>query len=488
MRRSAMAIRLRLAALLALALLAPGCDDAETGPLQVSAIGPPPELRNPNLQALDPPSALLAEAVAQGLVRFDATGQIEPALAQSWIVSDDGLRYTFRLAEAEWSDGSPVTAEQVAARLRAATSRASRNPLKPMLGIIAEAEAMTEDVLEISLHSARPNFLQLLGQPEMAIVRNEMGTGPFRREPSEGRAVRLSMHRSDEEEDEGSHARDIVLRGESAATAVVRFRRGLADLVVGGTLGNLPVVRAADLPAEVMRLDPVAGMLGLSFQRGNGIWAEAEARRALAMAVDRTAILSAIGIPELLPRETIVPANVDELPEPALPAWSAMQLPARVRTATAILRGLAQGQSPTIRVGFPDGPGYRLLFAQLRRDWRLIGVEAVRAPPEAADLLLVDRVAPATLPGWYLRPFSCAASRICSEEADAALEAARMAQDPAERQRQYEIADRLITELGLYIPITAPVRWSLVSDRVDAFQPNMFGRRFPGTLSGTLSR
>src|SRR5687768_14362642 len=87
-----------IAALLA---VAGGCDAPDTGPIRVSAVGPPPQLVNPNLQPLSPPSAFLLEATAQGLVRFDAAGEIEPALAQSWIVSDDGLRYTFRIRRLE---------------------------------------------------------------------------------------------------------------------------------------------------------------------------------------------------------------------------------------------------------------------------------------------------------------------------------------------------------------------------------------------------
>src|SRR6185295_1351106 len=139
-----------------------GCGGEQSGPIRVSAIGGPPRLVNPNLQPLDPPSAFLTEAIAQGLVRFDAAGEIEPALAQSWVVSDDGLRYTFRIRRATWADGSPVTAQQVAARLSAALSRASRNPLKPVLGAVEAITPMTDFVLEIGLRGPRPNFLQLL--------------------------------------------------------------------------------------------------------------------------------------------------------------------------------------------------------------------------------------------------------------------------------------------------------------------------------------
>src|SRR5687768_15393230 len=187
--------------LLAAALLVSGCDDPETGPVRVSAIGGPPQLRNPNLQPLDAPSAFLIEAVAEGLVRFEASGEIEPALAQSWIVSDDGLRYTFRIRRASWSDGSRVTAEQVAMRLRAAASRASRSPLKPVLGAIENVVAMTDRVLEISLRGPRPNLLQLLAQPEMAILLNNRTAGPYAIAAADGGLVRLVQPESGDDED-----------------------------------------------------------------------------------------------------------------------------------------------------------------------------------------------------------------------------------------------------------------------------------------------
>ena len=36
--------------------------------------------------------------------------QIEPGVAESWDVSDDGLTYTFHLRKSNWSDGTPLTA------------------------------------------------------------------------------------------------------------------------------------------------------------------------------------------------------------------------------------------------------------------------------------------------------------------------------------------------------------------------------------------
>jgi peptide/nickel transport system substrate-binding protein len=191
-----------------------GCGENRSGPIAISAIGAPPRLLNPNLQPLDPPAAFLIESVAQGLVRFDAAGEIEPALAQSWIVSDDGLRYTFRIRRATWADGSPITAEQVASRLRAAASRASRNPLKPVLGGIESVTAMTDAVLEIVLRGPRPNLLQLLAQPEMAVIFGGFGAGPYQIGGTSGGAPLLSLPPG--EDGEPATEPSILLRGERA--------------------------------------------------------------------------------------------------------------------------------------------------------------------------------------------------------------------------------------------------------------------------------
>jgi oligopeptide transport system substrate-binding protein len=451
------------------------CEAPESGPIEVSAIGGPPRLINPNLEPLDPPSAVLIDAVAQGLVQFNAAGEIEPALAQSWIISDDGLRYTFRLRRASWANGGRVTAYQVAARLRAALGRASRNPLKPVLGAIAAIEPMTDEVLEISLRGPRPFFLQLLAHPELAIIQQGVGTGPYRLAAGGAGGVRLQRPRT--EDDPGGGAPDILLRGERAALAIARFADGQRVLVVGGTIGDLPLARAADLPAGAFVFDPVSGLFGLSFVPRGGPLAEPAVRRALAMAVDRQVLAAAMDSPGLAQRTGLVAAGVQELPNVTLPDWAALQQEERRAEAARAIAALALEAPLRLRVAMPDGPGYRLVFAYLRHDWRLIGVDAVRVGPrESADLVFIDEVAPANLASWYLRHFTCDASAVCDPAADAALLAARLAARPADRQEQFAIADRILTGLTPFIPLTQPVRWSLVPRRLTGFRPNPFAR------------
>jgi peptide/nickel transport system substrate-binding protein len=468
--------------LLAAMLLLAGCGAEESGPVSISAIGGEARIANPNRERLDPPSAILIEATAQGLVRFDAGGEIEPALARRWIVSDDGLRYTFRLGEASWG-GRRITADQVVARLRAAVAPASRNPLRPVLGAIDEIVAMTDDVLEISLKSPRPNFLQLLAQPEMAIIRGAEGSGPYRAERRPDGSIRLAPAEA-EAPDGDPPPPPLLLRGESAALAAARFGERQADLVLGGTLGDLPLARAVRAPTAQLRFDPVAGLFGLAFAAPEGPFARLETRHALAMAIDRPALAAALGVPGLQARESLLPPGIEGLSQVSAPLWIRDPLPARQARAAALLRDASDGPGRlTVRVALPEGPGYRLLFARLRRDWAAVGVETVRVPAAAAaDLRLVDEVAPAGLASWYLRRFSCEASRICDPAADEAMAAARIAPDTATRRNQLANADRILAGLGPFIPLTAPVRWSLVAPRLTGFRPNPFGRHPIGEL------
>src|SRR4051812_27800583 len=105
---------LSLLVLAGLAIAPAACRQQSEGPPRVLVIGGEPELRDPALGPLTAPDAVLLQNVAQGLVRFDASGNIDAGLAERWTVSDDGLSYIFRIASTQWTDGRQITAQQVA--------------------------------------------------------------------------------------------------------------------------------------------------------------------------------------------------------------------------------------------------------------------------------------------------------------------------------------------------------------------------------------
>jgi peptide/nickel transport system substrate-binding protein len=110
-----------------------------------------------------------------------------------------------------------------------------------------------------------------------------------------------------------------------------------------------------------------------------------------------------------------------------------------------------------------------LLFGQIAADLRRIGIEVSRAAPDAAaDLRLIDRVAPYDSARWYLAN-ACAP---CSDEATALLEAGRDAPTLRLRSQRIAEADAALNRDTAFIPLARPLRWSLVATRLAAWQAN----------------
>lgn len=75
------------------------------------------------------------------LLRRDADGALQPGLAESWDVSEDGTTITLDLRDAQFSNGDPITAEDVVfslTRVRDDEESAYPAPLQTMKDVRAE--------------------------------------------------------------------------------------------------------------------------------------------------------------------------------------------------------------------------------------------------------------------------------------------------------------------------------------------------------------
>jgi len=462
----------------ALSLAPAACRDQPQGAIKAVVIGGEPKLRDPTLGPLPPVDSVLLQNVAQGLVRFDSTGNIVGGLAERWNVSDDGLSYIFRLAATDWPDGKKVTAQQVARLLKREIAPRSRNPLKDAVGAVDDIVAMTDRVIEIRLLAPRPNLLSLLAQPEFAILRDRDSTGPFK-VTTAGTAGELRLTREinlgDEEQ---SRREEVLLAGASVADAIRDFAGNKVDLVLGGGFADLPLAQRVKLPRNALRFDPASGLFGLVPARSGGPLDNPDVRRLLAQALDRANFIDALGVPGLAARATLLEAGLDGIPAPVSPAWLGTPLGDRLPALkTQAQRTFGAGKPVVIRVALPGGPGGDLLLQELVRDWSAIGVTVERAAPDMpADLALIDEVAPSSSPAWFVRHFRCGQVPVCDPQADEIMDAARMTQIGAQRFALLAEAAARIDEAQLFIPITAPVRWSLVSGRIQGFAGNRYAR------------
>ena len=112
-RRVFMASLVTLAAAGVLAADQAAAQNVKRGGTLVIARPEEPLSWNPYTQG-DNGSIYAIEQVCDSLVEADATGRgLRPGLAESWEMSADGLSYTFTLRDAKFSDGSPVTVDDV---------------------------------------------------------------------------------------------------------------------------------------------------------------------------------------------------------------------------------------------------------------------------------------------------------------------------------------------------------------------------------------
>ena len=252
-----------------------------------------------------PAQKVLMASVAQGLVRFDARGQIEPGLAERWNVSDDGLSYVFRLGAGNWPDGRSIQARDVARMLTRTLRSASRNRSQ---GHARRGRRSGGD--------DRPGDRDKTdcATPQSAAIARPAGNGADPRRAGHRPVPAGPAHRPERRDglvaypagDRRSRQARSGRPGHCPRQAIAAFAQGDVDLVLGGTFDDLPLVRRARIARGSLRFDPVAGLFGLVPARKGGPLADKELRGLLNRAIDREALVAALDVPGLTPRATLL--------------------------------------------------------------------------------------------------------------------------------------------------------------------------------------
>lgn len=461
------------------------CFGDDDRPVQVVAIGETQSLFS--AEARMPFSArLLRAATVEGLVSFDEEGNVVPALADRWIVTDDGLSYIFRLRDGKWIGGSPITAESARAALQQAIAAQRGQTLGADLAVIAEVKAMAGRVIEIRLRQPMPDFLQLLAQPELGLVNGRRGAGPMTAKRASDRDPKLQgmLLRAIAPEDRGLPAvegwrdrvRPLRVSAAPARQAVELFAQGKIDVVLGGTFTDFPRVEKAGVSQGAIRLDPVIGLFGLAVTSTEGPLALPENREAIAMAIDREAIVRLIGLGNWAFTTRVVTPGLEGDNGTVVERWPGRSIDERqALAAERIAQWKASGRSiRALRIALPEGPGNDLMFEQLAHDLKAIGLEVRRVGPGSdADLRLIDTVARYAAPAWFLNQLACGTiTAVCSEKADQLTDKALTEADPVKRADIYAEAEAELIKTNSYIPFGVPVRWSLVGGTINGFAPN----------------
>lgn len=191
--------------------------------------------------------------VYDGLVRFaDGSLEVEPSLAESWEISEDGLTYTFKLREGvTFHDGTPFNAEAVKFNFERMLDEehpfhdTGPFPLAFFFSAVDEVTAVDDTTVEFKLNEPFAPFLSNLAYPTGLIVspaaveasgkdygRNPVGTGAYKFEEWQGNQ-RVVVTRNDDYWDGAPTPEAIVFRPiTDANTRVAEMLSGGLDIMV----------------------------------------------------------------------------------------------------------------------------------------------------------------------------------------------------------------------------------------------------------------
>jgi peptide/nickel transport system substrate-binding protein len=265
-------------------------------------------------QLSDYNSSRTAMPLYEGLVRFaDGSTEIEPALAESWEVSEDGLSYTFYLRDGVlFHDGTPVNSEAI----KFSVDR-QIDPEHPYhntgefpyaeftFGMVDEVTVVDDRTVRFDLAYTFAPFLANMAMHAAAIVsptavesygrdfsQNPVGAGPFRF-VSWRRGIEVTLERNPDYYRGAPSVERLIFRPiVEDQTRLAALETGQIDLAV-----NLP-------PDDVPRLRNDARFT-FAEQPGMHTWYlvfnvtkepfdNATVRQAVAHAIDREAIVGAI--------------------------------------------------------------------------------------------------------------------------------------------------------------------------------------------------
>lgn len=121
-----------------------------------------PHLINPLFSHLNDVDRDLCALVFEGLTQIDERNEVVPLLAENWLVSDDGLTYTFHLRDSvRWQDGEPFTAKDVVFTIGLLQSE-ELTPSSPYAGLWQSIEVSAVDPYTVQFQLMEPYapFLQ----------------------------------------------------------------------------------------------------------------------------------------------------------------------------------------------------------------------------------------------------------------------------------------------------------------------------------------
>ena len=278
-----------------------------------------PTSLDPTADATASIDSMMTQNVFESLTIVAENGEVQPNLATSWEVSEDGLTYPCTLAEGvTFHDGSTLDADDVVYSFDRAMGEDSVNPSKDIFEPIESVKAVDPQTVEITLKNKDAFFLFNMGQGDSAIVASEsvetnnanpVGSGPFKFD-SWTRGDRLTLVKNPDHRDAAEVALDKVgfrfISDPAAATAAMMAEE--LDAFPGFPAPELLPQFEAD-PRFRVNVGSTEGEVILAMNNAKPPFDNVEVRRAVATAIDRDEIIEGAMYGQAVPIGSFYPPH-----------------------------------------------------------------------------------------------------------------------------------------------------------------------------------
>lgn len=509
------------------------CAKREAGapPAQVLRIAQrnEPATLDPQLATL-PDEYFTARALFEGLTTPNPDGGAPlPGVAERWESTPDGLAWTFHLrANARWSNGDPVTAQDFVWSFRRILTPALGAAKTPLFSVVRNARAFVRgDVadfaavgfaapdartLVVTLEHPAPYLPALAATGAWLPVHpatverhgpgrdsrwsepgNLVGNGPYLLAAWK-RAQQIELVQNPRYWDRAAvripHLRLVMFDNNDAEERA--FRAGQIDLTMTVPAARLEHYRKNE-PA-LLRRQPLHETRYLALNTRRGPLADARVRRALALALDRKALVARVLKGGQQPAWSLIPPGLGGYTPPATEGADAGNSTTAVDRARRLLA----------EAGYPDSRGFpRLEFSTwtntpvleaLQQMWRQhLGIETAITLREgrahlgamaAGDFdlalmpLIPDYDDPADAFADFLGDAPANHGKWVQPRYDALVLDAGRTRDPAARQERYRAAEQILLEEMPAIPLYFSTQNYLCSPRVQGWRSDRLWTRY----------
>ncbi len=448
----------------------------------------------------------------EGLLGKDPALKRIPGSAESWTISPDGLTYTFRLRpNLQWSDGVPLTANDFVYGYRRLVTPAVASPMAGQFYLLENARDIVTGKLPpeklgvsapdprtvvLRLSAPAPWFLDLVGAlivspvPQHVVEKYGKDWTRADRMVTNGAytlAERIPQTMTRLRKNPRYHAAASVRTEmvewyptQDLGTSLRRFQAGELDQVLNFPPDEIERLRR-EMP-ESLRVVPSLGVYYLAINLRKPQFADARARLALSLAIDREGLTEKLLRTGVKPAFAFVGTNFTgyagvQLPEEALP-FPARQAEARRLLAAA---GFGPGKPLTFEYVYDTNEENRKIAVALAAMWQAVGVKARPANVDFGQLNRQIRTGSFEVARWsYFASFDDPFALLQlymgdntnnyvgyrNPEYDRLLAQSNTIVDPKARFKVMEQAERILIRDAPIIPIFDYVRRYLVAPNV----------------------